>query len=227
MNTPNSRNSSAPSDADIWFLIDRSGSMTSIADDVVTGFDRFFAEQRSFASEATVTVVQFDDEQPHDVIIDRRPLDAVTSIRDRFAPRGLTPLYDATARLLDRAEAHRGDPADQLVVILTDGMENASQEWTRDSLFRRISKLRAQGWTFVFLGANQDSYEAGSQMAMPSGNVSNFHPDAAGVAAMTTGLSRTVGEWRRKSRSERRRDGGEFWGGKKEAEEVTGSRPNR
>ena len=82
----------------------------------------------------------------------------------------------------------RGDPADQLVVILTDGMENASQEWTRDTLFRRISKLRKKGWTFVFLGANQDSYAAGSQMAMPSGNVSNFRPDAAGVAAATVGL---------------------------------------
>ena len=223
MNTPNSHNPTAPSGADIWFLIDRSGSMSSIADAVVAGFDRFFAEQRAIASEATVTVVQFDDEQPHDVIIDRRPLDAITSIRDRFAPRGMTPLYDATARLLDRAEALGGDPDDQLVVILTDGMENASREWTHETLFGRISKLRATGWTFVFLGANQDSYAAGSQMAMPSGNVSNFRLDAAGVAAMTTGLSRTVGEWRGKSRSERRRDGGEFWGGKKEAEDATGS----
>jgi Mg-chelatase subunit ChlD len=223
MNTENDHELSEPSGADIWFLIDRSGSMTSIADDVVTGFDRFFAEQRSVASTATVTVVQFDDEQPHDVIIDRRPLDTVTSIRDRFAPRGMTPLYDATARLLDRAEAHRGDPDDQLVVILTDGMENASHEWTRDTLFRRISRLRSKGWTFVFLGANQDSYAAGSQMAMPLGNVSNFRPDAAGVAAMTTGLSRTVSEWRGKSRHQRHHDKDQFWGGKKEAEEVAGA----
>jgi hypothetical protein len=64
-------------------------------------------------------------------------------------------------------------------------------------------------------------------MAMPAGNVSNFHPDAAGVAAMTTGLSGTVGEWRGKTRSERRRDGGELWGGTKEAEEATGSHPSR
>ena len=201
--------------------------MASIADDVLMGFDRFFAEQRTIAADATVTIVQFDDEQPHDVIVDARPLDAVTSIRDRFAPRGLTPLYDATALLLDRAEAHRGDPADQLVVILTDGLENASREWSRDGLFRRISKLRKKGWTFVFLGANQDSYAAGSQLAMPSGNVSNFRPDAAGVAAMTDGLNRTVGEWRGKSRRERRRDGDQFWGGTKEAEEVTDSSPRR
>ena len=227
MSSPNPRNPSSSAGADIWFLIDRSGSMTSIADDVMTGFDRFFAEQRKIDGDATVTVVQFDDEQPHDVMIDRRSLDTVTSIRDRFAPRGLTPLYDATALLLDRAEAHHGDPDDQLVVILTDGLENASQEWTRDSLFGRISKLRAKGWTFVFLGANQDSYAAGAQLAMPSGNVSNFRPDAGGVAAMTDGLSRTVGEWRRKSRGQRRHDGDQFWGGKKEAEEASGSSPSR
>ncbi len=226
MNSSNEHLTSPAAGADIWFLIDRSGSMTSIADDVITGFDRFFAEQRTIAADATVTVAQFDDEQPHDVIVDARPLDAVTSIRDRFAPRGMTPLYDAVALLLDRAEAHRGAPDDQLVVILTDGLENASHEWTRDGLFRRVRKLRSKGWTFVFLGANQDSYATGSQLAMPSGNVSNFRPDAAGVAAMTDGLSRTVGEWRGKSRSERRQDGDQFWSGKREAEQLSGS-PDR
>ncbi len=75
----------------------------------------------------------------------------------------------------------------------------------------------------MFLGANQDSYATGVQLAMPAGNVSNFRADALGVAAMTDGLSRSVGEWRRKPRDQRRRDGGQFWGGKKEAETVLGS----
>jgi hypothetical protein len=72
----------------------------------------------------------------------------------------------------------------------------------------------------VFLGANQDSYATGAQLALPAGNVSNFRADAVGVAAMTDGLSRSVGEWRRKPRNQRRRDGGQFGGGKKEAEEA-------
>ena len=72
----------------------------------------------------------------------------------------------------------------------------------------------------MFLGANQDSYATGAQLAMPGGN---FRADAVGVAAMTDGLSRSVAEWRRKPREQRRRDGGEFWGGKKEAETVIGS----
>jgi hypothetical protein len=86
------------------------------------------------------------------------------------------------------------------VVIFTDGLENASHEWTHKKLFGRVYALRSKGWTFVFLGANQDSYATGAQRAMPAGN---FRADAVGVAAMT--------------------DGWQFWGGKKEAETVLGS----
>ena len=60
--------------ADIWFLLDRSGSMQSIAGDVVDGFECFFTEQRGVGGEATVTVVQFDDQDPHDVVVDARPI---------------------------------------------------------------------------------------------------------------------------------------------------------
>ena len=209
-----------PGNADIWFLLDRSGSMSSIAEYVVSGFDGFFASQRAEAGDATVTVVQFDGEDPHDVIVDARPIAKVPSIGDRFEPRGMTPLYDAIALLLDRAERHGGDDDDQLVVILTDGDENASDEWTHKRLFRRIAKLRDRGWTFVFLGANQDSYAVGDRMAMPAGNVSNFRPDEMGVSATYAGLDRTVREWRGKQRHERRRDADQFWGDRKEAEEI-------
>jgi len=208
------------SGADIWFLLDRSGSMASIEQDVVRGFDRFFKEQRKQGGEATVTIVQFDDQEPHDVLVDGRPLAKVRSIAERFVPRGMTPLYDAIGLLLDRAEQRGGDGADQLVVILTDGMENASHQWTQRKLFKRIAKLRTAGWTFVFLGANQDSYHAGAQLDIGAGNVSNFAPSPAGVRATYEGLSRSVGTWRSRSRSERQRERDDFWGGVKEAEEV-------
>jgi Mg-chelatase subunit ChlD len=61
-------------------------------------------------------------------LVDGRPIAQVPSVGDLFRPRGMTPLYDAIALLLDRAERHSGDDADQLVVILTDGHENASSE---------------------------------------------------------------------------------------------------
>ena len=218
--TPPTQRSESSAGADIWFLVDRSGSMSSISEFVVSGFDEFFTKQRADAGEATVTVVQFDDESPHDVIVDGVRLDRVPSIRDRFRPRGMTPLYDAVGLLLDRAERRGGDDADQLVVILTDGMENASTRWTHHDLFRRIADLRRRGWTFVFLGANQNSYDTGGRMSMPAGNVSNFRPDESGVHAAYTGLDRTVRKWRGKARHERVRDADHFWGNTKEAEEL-------
>ena len=204
--------------SDIWFLIDRSGSMASIARDVVDGFDQFFASQRSTAGDATVTVVQFDDHDPHDVLVDAAPLARVHSIAERFEPRGSTPLYDAVGLLLDRAERRDGDDADQLVVILTDGGENASRHWTQRKLFARISDLRDRGWTFVFLGANQDSYATGGSVGFQAGNVSNFEASPMGVQAAYSGLDRTVAEWRGKDRDARRRDKDAFWGGRKEGE---------
>jgi ADP-ribosylglycohydrolase len=206
--------------ADIWFLVDRSGSMSSIAEYVVSGFDGFFRRQREVAGEATVTVVQFDNAEPHKVLVDALPVAQVPSIAGRFEPRGMTPLYDAIGLLLDRAERHGGDDADQLVVILTDGYENASGEWTSTSIHQRIEQLKARGWTFVFLGANQDSYATGAAMAMSAGNVSNFAPSESGVAATYDGLDRTVREWRGKGRTARRRDADAFWDGHKEAEEL-------
>lgn len=206
--------------ADIWFLLDRSGSMQAIADDVVGGFDAFFAEQRVQPGDATVTLVQFDDRDPHEVLVDSRPIDTVHSIAGRLRPRGTTPLYDAIGYLLDRAERFGGNPADQLVVIYTDGLENASRKWTASRIFSRITRLQDAGWTFVFLGANQDSYTTGRTLAMSAGNTANFAASPESVAASYRGLSRSTSEWRAKDRSQRLRDSGDFWGGVKESEEV-------
>ena len=206
--------SPAVTHADIWFLLDRSGSMSAIAEHVVAGFDRFFHDQRAQPGTATVTLVQFDGEAPHDVLVDARPIDAVRSMRGRFEPRGVTPLYDAIGMLLDRAERLVGagaDPADQLVVIFSDGLENASSDWTRERIDARIAALRADGWTFVFLGANQDSYATGRQMSMAPGSVSNFAFDDDGVAAAYHHLSANVTAFRAKPRHRRRTDEADFW----------------
>lgn len=216
---------SAPetSNANIYFLLDRSGSMQSIEEYVVQGFDEFIVEQRKEAGEATFTLVQFDGDDPDDVVIDAKPLSLITSIAGRFVPRGMTPLYDAIGLLLDRAERRLtrtgADPADQLVVIMTDGMENASRECTPDGIFERIAELRKAGWTFVFLGANQDSYATGSTLGVVAGNTSNYTASPDSVLAAQRGLSRAVTSWRAKPRHTRLADAEDFWEGVKEGEE--------
>ena len=207
--------------ARIWFLLDRSGSMGSISEAVVGGCNLFFSEQRAVSGEATVTFVQFDDQDPHEVVLDNVQVASVVPLgAHEFQPRGNTPLLDATALLLDRAERVGAAPTDNLVVVFTDGHENASRRWTRETLFRRISEMQDKGWTFVFLGANQDSYAEGGRLGFSSGSTSNFKADRVGVQAAFSGLNRAAGEWRGKASRARLADRERFWGDRKEAEEL-------
>jgi hypothetical protein len=211
---------------EVWFLLDRSGSMQSIASHLVGGFNQFFAEQRAQAGELRVTVVQFDDQAPHEVLIDRADVAKVVDLdAHRYKPRGMTPLFDAIDLLLDRAERAQGSPSDQLVVVFTDGLENASHRVTRETAFARITRLKDAGWTFVFLGANQDSYAAGGGLGVAAGSVSNYRADSQGVQVAFSSISRGTSEWRGKSPSRRHADRDAFWGGRKEAEESTESKP--
>ena len=204
--------------ADIWFLLDRSGSMQSIARDVVAGFERFFAAQRELAGDATVTIVQFDGDDPHEVLVDAAPLSAVGPVR--FEPRGMTPLYDAVGLLLDRAERRGGDDADQLVVILTDGDGERQPDLGPAAAVRTRSVRCGRG-------DGRSSSSAPTRTATPPATRSGSGPATSatsdptrpGSTAAYDGLSRTVGEWRGKSRLARRRDRDDFWGGRKEAEE--------
>ena len=84
----------------------------------------------------------------------------------------------------------------------------------------RISDLQDRGWTFVFLGANQDSYAEGGALGFASGSTSNFAATAPSVAAAYAGLNRATREWRGKSAQLRMLDKERFWGDRKEAEEA-------
>jgi len=205
----------------IWVLLDRSGSMNAIREAMEAGFDQFVEEQKVGVVKPTgVTVVQFDSQNPHEVVVDAPSITMVPSLKGRLRPRGTTPLYDAIALLLDRAEQDPRTGEQKLVVIITDGHENASRSVTQASIFKRISHLEDEGWTFVFLGANQDSYSAGASMHIPQGNVSNFTGSEEGVHMAYTGLSRATTEWREKGHHRRHDDRREFWGGVREAEDV-------
>ena len=154
------------------------------------------------------------------MIVDARAIDEVP-----LDPRPLpapwhTPLYDAVGLLLDRAERHGGDDADQLVVILTDGEENASRRWDRADAVRPDRRAAAAGMD-VRVPRRQPGQLRGRRRARPArGNVSNFSPTPDGVRATYDGLARTVTGWRGKGRAERRLDRDDFWGGVKEAEDA-------
>jgi hypothetical protein len=96
---------------------------------------------------------------------------------ETYDPGYTTPLYDAIGRTIKATEEKiskmRGKPA-VLMVVLTDGLENASKEYSRDSVFKMISTKEKEGWTFAYLGANQDAYAEGVKIGIPKGNILNY-----------------------------------------------------
>ena len=192
----------------ISVVLDRSGSMSGIASDIVGGFNQFLAEQRTQPGVARVTLAQFDSQDPFDVLIDGVDLREVTGLdRSAYRPRAMTPLYDAVGRMIAKIDAdiaaraeNRAPSEDQVVVIITDGLENHSREQTRATIFDMIHRRRQDGWVFVFLGANQDVYAEGQRMAVPAGNTGPWETSKQGSDKMFNDLSRSTSKHREKER---------------------------
>lgn len=210
----------------IYFILDRSGSMSSIRSDVVGGFNTFLADQRE-GHGCVMTLVQFDTQDPYEVLSDACSVDEVAPMSERtFVPRAATPLYDAMGQAITnatiRAERRQaeGEPEeDVLFVTFTDGLENSSREYDREKIFQLIKKREERGWTFVYLGANQDAYAEGGKAGYARGSTQNWTADDAGAAAAFQSLSRATRSYRDKGRSGRYAGREDFFEGKNEAED--------
>lgn len=147
------------------FILDRSGSMESCWDDTIGGFNAFVADQKALGG--TLTLIQFDHE--YLVSYANRPIGEVEPLtRETFKPRGSTALLDAIGRAIKECKTS----APPTVIIFTDGLENASHEYTKSHVKDLIEARQNDGWTFVYLGANQDAFaEAGSIGIAPQGTV--------------------------------------------------------
>lgn len=215
-NIPSDPGNDANDPAHIWFLLDRSGSMGSLYQDVVLGLQEFVREQRLADPQAQLTLVQFDSEDPGDVILDAKVLAEVDEVRatKRFEPRAATPLYDALAAIIGRADKHvanGNDDADQLVVIFTDGMENASTDCNRTKAFDLIKERRERGWTFAFMGANQDAFEAGESIGVARGNTRGWDGSGTGARAMLGFVGQQSAQHLRSTRPQRRQKKDDFF----------------
>lgn len=151
----------------IAVLLDRSGSMQSIKSDTEGGFAAYMEQQREVPKRIEVTLAQFDTD--YELVYANRPLAQVPPLL--LEPRGMTALYDAVGRLItdigaelaDRAEQDR--PGTVIVVVLTDGHENSSREWSHAAVKSLITQQQdVWKWNFLFLGANMDAVAIGTEM---------------------------------------------------------------
>jgi uncharacterized protein YegL len=157
----------------IDIVIDRSGSMATIFDATVQGLNEFLTRQCELpnADDIRVSVFTFD----HDVEypIQTMPVKLVVIDPTIISPRGTTALYDAIGFALEQALTF--DP--RIVVIITDGYENASRRFKCHEIMEQINERRRHGWTFMFLGANQDAIATGAKMGIPEDHSCTFDAD--------------------------------------------------
>ena len=181
-------------------ILDRSGSMSSNRDGTISGYNEFINGLRQDKkSEYSVTLTQFDapvNSPELTVTYDDRALADVQELTQaNYEPRGNTPLYDAIGECVRRIDAKgRG----VIVLIITDGLENASQEFTKDSIQKLIKEKEGLGWTFSFLGANIDSYAEASKLGVAGASAANYNPANAHAlyATLATATMSKAAEYR-------------------------------
>ncbi|MGW0635703.1 vWA domain-containing protein [Nocardia sp. XZ_19_231] len=176
----------------IAVLLDRSGSMQTIKADTEGGLAAYFEQQRSVPKKIEVTLAQFDT--TYDVVYANVPLAQVPA--PSLHPRGGTALYDALGKLVTSVGAELADrpehdrPGTVIIVVLTDGHENSSREWTHAAVKSLITQQQdVYNWTFVFLGANMDAVEVGSNLGFDPGSAITYAPVAGGVRGAFDALS--------------------------------------
>jgi uncharacterized protein YegL len=187
---------------DMTVLLDRSGSMQSIKDDTIGGFNEFLKTTQKEQPEATISLVQFDS-QGYDRVIDAKPLTQAEPMTDAtFQPRGGTPLIDAMARtiletgvrLATMTDAER--PGKVIFVIITDGLENASKEYTREQVMKMVEHQRdVYKWDFIYLGANQDAIAEAATIGIPMAAAASYTGNnTRAVYATVGGMANWVGQ---------------------------------
>jgi hypothetical protein len=174
---------------DISIVLDRSGSMSSIREATIRGINDFVEAQKKVAGECALSLVQFDDQ--YDVVYTAKLLADVPDLTAQtFEPRGMTALLDAIGRTINKtgerlanmAESDR--PKKVIFVIMTDGAENVSKEFTRAKVNEMISHQRSMyQWEFVFLGANQDAIAVGASLGIAASSTMTYSVNAAAVLA--------------------------------------------
>ena len=187
---------------ELVFILDKSGSMGGLESDTIGGFNSMLTKQKTEAGEAIVTTALFDNN--YELLHDRIDIQAVSPITDEeYQVGGNTALVDAigmTIHKIKNAQKHTAEdcrPEKTLFVIITDGEENASREYTADRVKARIEYQKEKyGWEFIFLGANIDAVQTARGFGIDAQNAQNYQADGVGVSTSYAAISEAVSMFR-------------------------------
>lgn len=190
---------------ELVFILDRSGSMSGLEKDTIGGFNSMLAKQKELDGECRITTVLFD--QQYTLLHDRIDIRAVSPMTEKeYYVRGCTALLDAIGITIQKlvqvqkntAEEYRAEKV--MFVIITDGEENSSREYSVDRVKAMIEHEKEKyGWEFVFLGANIDAVRTAGHLGISPDRAADYVPDSAGTALNFEAMANAVAEFRETS----------------------------
>lgn len=182
-------------------VLDETGSMDSCRDSTITSFNEYINSQKNLEGECLVSLTTFDEgwrstrPSVRDVYRNIPVSDVPDLTRDTFVPTGSTNLYDAIGSTIKNVELSIGnEEANVLVVIITDGGENASREYSLEKIKTMVGEKEKAGWTFVYLGANQDAWQVGASFGLAKGQTMTY--DVANMAGTMSTLGAATSAYR-------------------------------
>ncbi|WP_252504376.1 vWA domain-containing protein [Sporosarcina sp. Marseille-Q4943] len=187
---------------ELVFILDRSGSMSGLESDTIGGYNAMLEKQKKGPGEAVITTVLFDD--GYELLHDRITLRSIKPMTDHeYFVRGTTALLDAVGKTIvtlsnaQKRAAEEERAENVMVVITTDGMENASREFTYEKVRNMIEHQKSNyGWEFLFLGANIDAISTANLFGIEEDRATNYFADSDGTQLNYDVISETISSLR-------------------------------
>lgn len=171
---------------EIVCILDRSGSMGSIREDTIGGFNTFLKDQQDAPGKALMTVMLFNTE--YEMLHNGTDIKCVEPLTNKtYVPAGCTALYDAIGEAICKAECrfNKGETKRVLVAIITDGQENSSKEFDKCKIMSLINKCKEKyEWEFLYLSASPSAFSDGSEIGISKHRVHHFMPTGHGMRGM-------------------------------------------
>ena len=187
---------------ELVFILDKSGSMGGLEKDTIGGYNSMLEKQKAVPGECLITTVLFDND--YELLHDRIDSRAVSPITEKeYAVGGSTALLDAIGRTIHKIGNAQMNTADDyraekvMFVIITDGEENSSREYSAEKVKAQIQRQKEKyDWEFIFLGANIDAVETAGRFGIAPDRAQNYHADSEGTALNFRVMSDAVATFR-------------------------------
>jgi predicted glutamine amidotransferase len=162
----------------LTIILDKSGSMDSVRDATISGLNEYIESLAKDGNHYHVNLTLFDTEVSHPWR--NEAMGGLKLTEGMYRPVGMTALYDAVCSTLKKIKP--SEDVKQIVVIMTDGQENSSKEYTEKDMKKLVEERQKLGnYTFVFMGANQDAYAEAAKYGISRANSMHFNASSAGI----------------------------------------------